>query len=96
MADVHKVGDFTVNDGKGLFDNLGIIDTLIEDCNELPKDLMNGQNVRFCKRIVHMVQKLANLKTGIEADMNDLKEQIKDLNKQNEELANQCMPVERE
>ena len=68
-----------VNDGNGLWDNLGLIDTLIEDCNELPKDLMNGQNIRFCLRISQMAQKLANLKKGVKADMESLKAQIRDL-----------------
>ena len=68
-----------VNDGNGLWDNLGLIDTLIEDCNELPKDLMNGQNIRFCLRISQMAQKLVNLKKGVKADMESLKEQIRDL-----------------
>lgn len=58
----------TVNDGKGLFDYEGLIDTLIVDCNELPSALFRGQNVQFCKRIVDMVQKLINLKAGLKSD----------------------------
>lgn len=76
--------EISVNDGKGFFDNLGLIDTLINDCNELPKDLMNGQNVRFCKRVVDMVQKLANLKQGIQNDFRSLTEQIKELTERND------------
>lgn len=68
-----------VNDGGGLYDNLGIIDMLIIDCNELPKDLINGQNIRFCSRISQMAQKLAKLKEGVKNDTESLKEQIKEL-----------------
>lgn len=62
------MNDIKVNDGNGLFDYEGLIDTLILDCNDIPAMLMRGQNVQFCKRLVDMVQKLANLKTGLKAD----------------------------
>ena len=68
-----------VNDGGGLYDNLGLCDTLLEDLNELPKDLMNGQNIRFCLRISQMAQKIVNLKKGIKTDTDSLKEQIREL-----------------
>lgn len=68
-----------INDGKGLYDNFGLIDTLMEDLNELPKDLMNGQQIRFCLRISQMAQKLINLKTGFQNDIGSLKAQIREL-----------------
>ena len=68
-----------INDGKGLYDNFGLIDTLMEDLNELPKDLMNGQHIRFCLRISQMAQKLINLKTGFQNDIGSLKAQIREL-----------------
>ena len=74
-----KEEKISVNDGSGLYDNLGLIDTLIEDCNMIPKILFSGNNVQFCSKIVEMVQKLINLKTGIENDMNGYKRQISDL-----------------
>lgn len=67
------------NNGKGLFDNLGMIDTLIEDLNALPKDLIDGQNVRFCARISCMGQKLANLKEGVKNDIECLQKQLAEL-----------------
>ena len=84
-----------VNDGKGFYDNLGLIDTLIEDCNELPHDLINGHYVRFCSRVVNMVQKLANLKNGIESDMKSMSDQLSELKALNEELANQNLPEDK-
>ena len=68
-----------INDGHGLMDNLGLIDSLIEDCNELPKDLIDGHNIRFCSRLVQMVQKLANLKNGVKTDIDSLRAQIDEL-----------------
>lgn len=58
-----------VNDGGGLYDSVGLIDTLIVDCNDLPKALFDGQNVRFCGLVVQMVQKLAQLKEGVKTDL---------------------------
>ena len=68
-----------VNDGGGLFDSDGLIDTLIVDCNELPKTLCCGEYVRFCNTIVQMVQKLALLRNGIKADADSLRKQIEEL-----------------
>ena len=76
-----KIGDLTVNDGKGLYDSSGLIDSLIIDCNELPKDLMTDQNIRFCNRLVQMVQKLHELKNGLESILKSKDEVIADLNK---------------
>lgn len=60
-----KIGELTVNDGNGLFDNAGLCDTLIVDLNTLVKDMSNGQYVHFCITVTHMIQKLQNLKSGI-------------------------------
>lgn len=76
-----KIGDITVNDGGGLYDSSGLIDSLIVDCNELPKDLMNDQNIRFCNRLVQMVQKLHELKNGLESVLKSKDEVISELNK---------------
>ena len=77
----------TVNDGKGFYDSTGMINTLIIDCNELPKALFQGQYVHFCAKICEMVQKLSALKDGIEADRKSLEEQIADLKRFNNDLA---------
>lgn len=69
----------TVNDGKGLYDSGGMIDTLIVDCDALVRDLAGGRYVAFCARIVDMVQKLSRLKDGIGEDRKILEERIREL-----------------
>ena len=75
-----------VNDGKGLFDSNGLIDTLIINCNELPRRLASGEYVGFCGLIVEMVQKLDLLKHGITKDRESLQYQVKELIKLRDEL----------
>ena len=84
-----KIGDMTVNDGKGLYDNEGVCDSLIMDCNNLVKILMSGNYVQFCNTIVQMVKKLANLKEGIKKDMDSMKNKVEDLKKTNDSLVEQ-------
>ncbi len=72
----------SVNDGSGLYDNIGLIDTLIIDCNNLPKLLIDNQFVAFCGTIAQMVQKLKNIKEGIEADKKDMERQINDIKRE--------------
>lgn len=80
MAEPRKLtDDITVNDGRGLFDSEGLIDTLIEDCNELVGFLVSGRYVAVCSRIVGMVQKLGALKTGVRDNIEARDEQIKEL-----------------
>ena len=71
-----------VNDGKGLYDNMGIVDTMIVDMNNLVKYVVSGQYVAFCTTVVSIVQRLSNLKEGIKSDMDSLNEQIIELHKQ--------------
>lgn len=80
-----------VNDGGGLFDNIGLIDTLIVDCNELPKLLISGQGVGWCAKVVEMTQKLVNLKKGVRADVDSMRRQIETLVHENESLTAQLM-----
>ena len=86
-----------VNDGKGFVDNEGMCDLLIVDCNNLVKDLTGGQYVGFCKRIVNMVQKLSNLKSGIHSDLAAKDRTIEELKRINDNLVEQVMglPVDR-
>lgn len=93
-----KVGDQTVNDGKGLYDNEGMCDLLIADLNNLVKELANGQFLQFCIGITGMVQKIMNLKKGIKADMDSMKEKVEELKRMNDSLVEQMtgLPVEKD
>lgn len=71
--------ELKVNDGNGLFDSDGLIDSLIVSCNDLPSAIFNGHNVRFCSLIVEMVQKLSLLKQGIKNDRESLQKQVNEL-----------------
>lgn len=86
-----KNNDIPVNDGGGLYDNIGLIDTLIVDCNELPKLLVSGHWVGFCAKVVEMVQKLSNLKIGVKNDVDSLRQQIATLTQENENITAQLM-----
>lgn len=80
------------NDGSGLYDSSGLIDTLIADCNNIVKDLACGQYIQFCNTIIVMVQKLKNLKKGymIEIDGRDaqINNLIKRMDEMTEEMSN--------
>lgn len=67
-----------VNDGGGLYDNIGLIDSLIIDCNAVTNALMTGRCVQFCALIVGMVQKLSRLQEGVKNDMESRDNIIKD------------------
>jgi hypothetical protein len=79
----------TVNDGKGLYDNAGLCDTLLYDLNRIPKILMDGQYIQFCAVIQSMAQRLANLKDGIKADMEGKDKTIEQLKQMNDALINE-------
>ena len=87
-----------VNDGGGLYNNEGLCDSLILDCNNAVKVLFSGNYVSFCNVIVQMVQKLSNLKTGIKNDMAGKDETIEELKRMNDSLMEQItgLPVEKE
>lgn len=91
-----KVGDLTVNDGSGLLDNEGMCDSLIQDLNNLIKSISSGQYLQYCGIAVQMVQKLANLKSGIKKDMQSMKDKVEDLKHMNDELAAQVYKIEKD
>ena len=70
-----------VNDGGGLYDNVGLIETLIIDMNNLVRRAMAGEYVNFCTTVVSIVQRLANLKAGVQHDIDSLKEQLEEYQK---------------
>ena len=67
---------------KGLYNSEELIDTLIQDLNNLPKLMIDSQFVLFCATVAQMGQKLAKLKDGIRHDMADREETIADLKDQ--------------
>lgn len=73
------IKDLPVNDGGGLMDNIGMIDSLIVDCNNMTKALVSGNYVQYASINVGMVQKLVSLKKGVKHDMDGLLKQIEDL-----------------
>lgn len=81
------MSEIKVNDGGGLYDSIGLIDTLIVDCNDVIRVLASGHYVAFCSKIVEMVQKLSRLRTGVESDLKSRDEMIKDLKRLNSDLA---------
>lgn len=80
-----------VNDGNGLFDRDGLIDTLVLDCNDLTKAIAGGNYVAYCHRIVQMVQKLEQLKEGARKELEDRDAQIAELKRSNDELMRQLL-----
>ena len=81
------MSEIPVNDGGGLYDSQGLIDTLIVDCNELGRFMVSGQYVGFCAKLVEMVQKLSRLKNGVASDLKSKDEIIADLKRHNNDLA---------
>jgi hypothetical protein len=81
-----KVGDMTVNDGKGLYDNEGLCDALLVELNRIPKILMDGQYIQFCAVIQSMAQRITNLKQGIKTDLESKDKIIEELKKANQAL----------
>lgn len=70
--------DVKLNDGGGLYDNIGLIDTLTVDCNDILKALASGQYIQFAVLIVGMVQKLGNLRNGVKNDRESLLKQLEE------------------
>ena len=77
-----------VNNGKGLLDNIGLIDSLINDANNGVKMLINGQFLPWCGIMAQMGQKLLNLKKGVQNDISSRDDEIKELAAQIESLTN--------
>ena len=77
----------------GILTNSELVDSLILDLNNLPKNLIDGQFIHFCDIVSQMGQKLVNLRQGIKADLDNkdkvieqLKEQLKNAGTEIEEI----------
>ena len=75
-----------VNDGKGLFDNAGLCDTILTDLNGCIKLIFEGKFLQFCAAISSIAVRVVNLKKGIETDRKSLIDNIEDLKRANAEL----------
>lgn len=82
-----------VNDGNGLFDSVGLIDSLIVDCNSAVKSLTTGNSIQFCSIMVQIVQKLSELRKGVVNDVDSLKHQLAEAKQFNNDLVMK-MPME--
>lgn len=93
-----KMGDLTVNDGKGLLDNEGMCDSITADLNIAVKLLMSGQTVQFCGKVYEICLKLANLKKGIRQDLESKDKIIEELKRINDALVEKQtgLPVEKD
>lgn len=93
-----KIGGITVNDGKGLYDNEGMCDVLLESINGLPKLLIDNQFIAFCKTIADIGVIIRNLKKGIAADLQAKDEKIEMLKKTVNELGGnlELNPIEKD
>lgn len=80
---------------EGLFNYSDLLDTLTTDCNNLVRNMAEGQYIQFCNRIVSMAQKIQELKTGMKNDLDSKDRQIEELKKLNNEMASKItgLPV---
>lgn len=80
-------GKIRINDGGGLYDSDGLIDTIVIDLNNLTKALVSGEFVQYSGLIFQMYQKMQRLKTGINRDREKLVERVEYLKRLTDELS---------
>ncbi len=80
-----KTDNTGINDGGGLYDSAGFIDTIILDCNNSVKQLAGGNYIGFCSAMVEIVKKLTVLKNGVTNEKNAMLKQVDEMGKQLEE-----------
>ena len=80
------MNEVKVNDGKGLFDNAGLCDTILTDLNGCIKLIFEGKFLQFCAAVSSIAVRVVNLKKGIETDRKSLIDNIEDLKRANAEL----------
>lgn len=66
----------------GIYTSIELVDTIIGDLNNLPKNLIEGQYIQFCTVVAAMGQKLVALRKGITADIDSKNKTIEDLKQQ--------------
>ena len=90
------VNKIPVNDGKGIYDNDGILETVILDCNNAVKSLAAGNYISFCNVMVQIVQKVSNVRKAIKAEDEYKERRIEELKAINNRLQEQLtgLPVD--
>jgi hypothetical protein len=96
MAEKRNINGVTLNDGNGLMDHDGLIDSLIIDCNNAVKQIVSGSYVTWCGTMLIMAKKLNELKIGINNDAKDMRDRITALEKMNSDLNNQMFEKEKQ
>ena len=66
----------------GLFSNSELIDSLINDLNEVIRQTVSGQYLQACINVTGMTQKLTNLRKTIDNDLKNRDETIETLKQQ--------------
>lgn len=92
------MNDIPINDGKGLYDNAGLCDVLINDLNSLVKELANGHYIQMCALITEMARKLINLRSGITAEKDFMNAKVEEIKRMNDSLVEQItgLPVDKD
>lgn len=75
-----------VNDGNGLFDNVGMCDVIASGLNNAVRSLISGNAIQFCLRVSEITTQLSNLKQGIKDDLASKDQTIEELKRINDEL----------
>lgn len=60
----------------GLYTNTELVDTIINDINTMQKELYGGQYINACATVATIVQKLLNLRKGMQNDLDAKDEKI--------------------
>lgn len=76
------MNDINVNDGGGFYDINGMFDSLIVDVDNQLKLLFSGERIAFCGGMVGMIQKITAMQNGVNKEISELKEQIRQLEKE--------------
>ena len=79
---MERIGDIQVNDGGGLFDSAGFVDTIILDCNNTVRQMVSGNYIAFCNGMAEIVKKLGVLKEGISKEKKAMRDEVEYLGKQ--------------
>ena len=78
---------------KGLYTNSELVDSLINDLNNLLKEALNGQYIQACCAVHVMAQKLLNLRKTIDADLENRNQVIEKLKRELRETGHEVQEI---